>query len=202
MDLTKAFGLLNHEGLYKIMQKFRYPKRFTYMGCILVPTLFSLMSSAMLMDAYHDERPGIRIAYWMDGRLLNQRRMHSHSHPPSKLGQPHPQPTGLEENREDRSSNLRSQPDRRCQGQKDGAKVTSVPDQNCECPSPPNMSEPSVHIPHVIRPGPTPLDAMQQQCDNFNFCVNLSKPYFGATEGYPWYQFSHHHRDDIPILIT
>ncbi|VDM00794.1 unnamed protein product [Schistocephalus solidus] len=36
--------------------------------------------SVMLMDAYHDERPGIRIAYRMDGQLLNQRWMHSKSH--------------------------------------------------------------------------------------------------------------------------
>ncbi|BHF68015.1 hypothetical protein SprV_0301104500 [Sparganum proliferum] len=33
----------------------------------------------MLMDAYRDERPGIRIAYWTDGHLLNQRRMHFQS---------------------------------------------------------------------------------------------------------------------------
>nr|VZI33689.1 unnamed protein product [Spirometra erinaceieuropaei] len=44
-------------------------------GCVLAPTLFSLMFSAMLMDAYRDERPGIRIAYRTDGHLLNQRRM-------------------------------------------------------------------------------------------------------------------------------
>ncbi|VDL92667.1 unnamed protein product [Schistocephalus solidus] len=37
------------------------------------------MFSVMLMDACHDERPGIRIAYRMDGWLLNQRLMHSHS---------------------------------------------------------------------------------------------------------------------------
>nr|VZI19534.1 unnamed protein product [Spirometra erinaceieuropaei] len=37
------------------------------------------MFSAMLMDAYRDERPGIRIAYRTDGHLLNQRRMHSQS---------------------------------------------------------------------------------------------------------------------------
>ncbi|VDL86017.1 unnamed protein product [Schistocephalus solidus] len=48
-------------------------------GCVLAPTLFSLMFSAMLMDAYRDERSGIRIAYRMDGRLLNQRRMHFRS---------------------------------------------------------------------------------------------------------------------------
>nr|VZI45041.1 unnamed protein product [Spirometra erinaceieuropaei] len=34
------------------------------------------MFSAMLMDAYLDERPRIRIAYRTDGHLLNQRRMH------------------------------------------------------------------------------------------------------------------------------
>ncbi|VDL97094.1 unnamed protein product [Schistocephalus solidus] len=36
-------------------------------GCILGPTLFSLTMSATLMDAFRDERRGIRIAYRMDG---------------------------------------------------------------------------------------------------------------------------------------
>nr|VZH93726.1 unnamed protein product [Spirometra erinaceieuropaei] len=48
-------------------------------GCVLAPTLFSLMLSALLMDAYRDERPGIRIAYRTDGHLLNPRRMHFQS---------------------------------------------------------------------------------------------------------------------------
>ncbi|VDL88276.1 unnamed protein product [Schistocephalus solidus] len=36
-------------------------------GCTVVPTLFSLMFSAMLMDAYRDEHSGIRIAYRIYG---------------------------------------------------------------------------------------------------------------------------------------
>nr|VZH94097.1 unnamed protein product [Spirometra erinaceieuropaei] len=48
-------------------------------GCVLAPTLFSPVFSAMLMDAYRDERPGIRIAYRTDGHFLNQRRMHFQS---------------------------------------------------------------------------------------------------------------------------
>nr|VZI34980.1 unnamed protein product [Spirometra erinaceieuropaei] len=48
-------------------------------GCVPAPTPFSLMFSAMLMDAYRDERRGIRIAYRTDGHLLNQRRMHFQS---------------------------------------------------------------------------------------------------------------------------
>ncbi|BHF74954.1 hypothetical protein SprV_0501804600 [Sparganum proliferum] len=105
VDLTKAFDTVNREKVWKIMQKFGSPERFIQMvrqlhdgmmarvtdngavseafavtngvkqGCVLAPTLFSLMSSAMLMDAYRDERPGIRIAYTTDGHLLNQRRM-------------------------------------------------------------------------------------------------------------------------------
>ncbi|BHF79472.1 hypothetical protein SprV_0702259200 [Sparganum proliferum] len=99
VDLTKAFDTVNRKGLWKIMQKFGCPERFTQMvrqlhdgmmarvmdngavseafavtngvkqGCVLAPTLFSLMFSAMLMDAYRDERPGIRIAYRTDGQL-------------------------------------------------------------------------------------------------------------------------------------
>nr|VZI41697.1 unnamed protein product [Spirometra erinaceieuropaei] len=97
VDLTK--------GLWNTMQKFGCPERFILMvrqlhdsmmarvtdkgdvseafsvtngvkhGCLLAPTFFSLMFSAMLMDAYRDERPGIRISYRTDGHLLNQRRM-------------------------------------------------------------------------------------------------------------------------------
>nr|VZI44769.1 unnamed protein product [Spirometra erinaceieuropaei] len=109
VDLTKAFDTVNREGLWKIMQKFGCPERFIQMvrqlhdglmarvkdnavvseefamtngvkqGCLLTPNLFSLMLSAMLMDAYRDERPGIRIAYRTDGHLLTQRRMHFQS---------------------------------------------------------------------------------------------------------------------------
>ncbi|VDM02925.1 unnamed protein product [Schistocephalus solidus] len=103
------FKLVNRDGLWKIMQKFRCPERFTHMvrqlhegmitrvtdkgtvseafavtngvkrGCVLAPTLFSLMFSAMLTDAYREERPEKRIVYQMDSRLLNQRRMHFRS---------------------------------------------------------------------------------------------------------------------------
>nr|VZI31915.1 unnamed protein product [Spirometra erinaceieuropaei] len=109
VDLTKAFDTVNREGLWKIMQKFGCPERFTQMvrqlhdgmmarvtdngaiseafavtngvkqGCVLAPTLFSLMLSAMLMDAYRDERPGMRIAYRTEGHLLNHRRMNFQS---------------------------------------------------------------------------------------------------------------------------
>nr|VZI47765.1 unnamed protein product [Spirometra erinaceieuropaei] len=109
VDLTKAFDMGNSEELWKLMQKFDCPERFTQMvrqlhdgmmarvtdkgaaseaftvtngvkrGCVLTPTLFSLMFSAMMMDAYHDERPRIRVAIIKDDHLLKQRRMHFHS---------------------------------------------------------------------------------------------------------------------------
>ncbi|BHF64176.1 hypothetical protein SprV_0200717500 [Sparganum proliferum] len=109
MDPIKAFDTVNRDGLWKIMQKFSCPERFTEMvrqlndgmmshvmdngsvseafavtngvkqGCVLAHTLFSLMFSVMLMYAYRDESPGIRIAYRTDGHLLNQRRMHFQS---------------------------------------------------------------------------------------------------------------------------
>nr|VZI25719.1 unnamed protein product [Spirometra erinaceieuropaei] len=112
VDLTKAFDTVNREGLWKIMQKFGCPERFTQMvrqlhdgmmarvtdngavseafavtngvkqGCVLAPTLSSLMFSAMRMDAYRDEHPGIRIAYRTNGHILNQRRMHFQSRYP------------------------------------------------------------------------------------------------------------------------
>ncbi|BHF62789.1 hypothetical protein SprV_0200577500 [Sparganum proliferum] len=39
-------------------------------GCLLVPIIFNLMFSGMLINAYHDERP------LHDGQLLTHRRMH------------------------------------------------------------------------------------------------------------------------------
>nr|VZI36323.1 unnamed protein product [Spirometra erinaceieuropaei] len=101
--LTKAFNLVNREGLWKIMQKFGCPERFTQMvrqpyddmttrgtdnetlpkafavtngvkqGCVLAPTIFRHTFSAMQMNAYRDKRPRIRIAYRTGGQLLNRR---------------------------------------------------------------------------------------------------------------------------------
>nr|VZI51351.1 unnamed protein product [Spirometra erinaceieuropaei] len=109
VDLTKAFDTMNREGLWKTMQKFGCTERFIQMvrrlhddmmarvtdngavseafamsngvkqGCVLAPTLVSLIFSVMLMDTYHDERTRIRISYRTDGHLLNQRRMHFQS---------------------------------------------------------------------------------------------------------------------------
>ncbi|VDM06311.1 unnamed protein product [Schistocephalus solidus] len=76
--------LLLHDTATRGSAPQRVPRRslcgFWYMhgvkqGCVLAPTLFSFMFLAMLMDAYRDEQPGIRIAYRTDGHLLNSRRM-------------------------------------------------------------------------------------------------------------------------------
>ncbi|BHF58860.1 hypothetical protein SprV_0100181500 [Sparganum proliferum] len=92
VDLTKAVYTGNRDGLWKIMQKFGSPEQFTQMvrqlhndmtarvmgngavpkgfavthrvkqGCVLAPTLLNLMFSAMLMDAYRDKSPELRLA--------------------------------------------------------------------------------------------------------------------------------------------
>nr|VZI24270.1 unnamed protein product [Spirometra erinaceieuropaei] len=102
----KPFDTVNREVLWKIMQKFGCSERFTQImrqphdgmmarvtdneavseaskvtkgvtqDCILAPTLFSLIFAAMLMDAYRDERPGIRVAYRTEGQLPHHRRTH------------------------------------------------------------------------------------------------------------------------------
>ncbi|VDL97190.1 unnamed protein product [Schistocephalus solidus] len=105
VELKKDFDMVNFYGLWNVMQIFGCPERFTHIvrqlhdrmmarvtenwtvseafsvtngvthGCVLVPTLLSLMFLAMLMDAYRDEQPGIRIAYRTDGHLLKSRRV-------------------------------------------------------------------------------------------------------------------------------
>ena len=42
-------------------------------GCVLAPTLFSMMLSTMLSDAYRDCELGIYIKYGTDERLFNPR---------------------------------------------------------------------------------------------------------------------------------
>ena len=105
VDLTKAFDTVSREGLWRIMAKFGCPNIFIEMvrqlhdgmlarvqdhgsysepfqvtngvkqGCVLAPTLFSLMFSAMLMDAFKDSDVGIKLRYRLDGKLFNLKRL-------------------------------------------------------------------------------------------------------------------------------
>ncbi|VDL91415.1 unnamed protein product [Schistocephalus solidus] len=76
------------------------------------------------------------------------------------VGGPHPEPTGLEKNNEDRGSNLTSQHDRRRQDQKSGTKVPSAPDQHRQCPGPSSLPELSTQITWANRPDRISSDAM------------------------------------------
>ena len=103
VDLTKAFNTVSRDGLWKIMEKFGCPPRYIVMvrqfhdgmqarvqndgensepfpvtigvkqGCVMAPTLFSMMFSAMLTDAFQDV--GFPIRYLFDGKLLSLRRL-------------------------------------------------------------------------------------------------------------------------------
>jgi hypothetical protein len=105
VDLTKAFDTVSREGLWKIMEKFGCPSTFVTIvrqfhdgmmvkvlddgdeseafpvtngvkqGCVLAPTLFSMVFSAMLTDAFQGSQDGVRLRYRTDGRLFNLRRM-------------------------------------------------------------------------------------------------------------------------------
>ena len=105
VDLTKAFDTVSREGLWKIMIKFGCPAKFTSIvrqlhdgmmarvqdngeaseafpvtngvkqGCVLAPTLFSIMFSAMLSDAFRETNPGINLTYRTDGSVFNIRRL-------------------------------------------------------------------------------------------------------------------------------
>ena len=105
VDLTKAFDTVSRDGLCKIMSKFGCPPRFKALvrqfhddtqarvqndgefsdpfevtngikqGSVLALTLFSMMFSAMLMDAFQDSDTGFPIRYRFDGNLFNLRRL-------------------------------------------------------------------------------------------------------------------------------
>ena len=103
--LTKAFYTVSRDVLWKIISKFGCPPRFIAMvrqfhdgmqarvqndgefsdlfevtngikqGCVMAPTLFSMMFSAMLMNAFQDSDIGFPIRYRFDGNILNRRRL-------------------------------------------------------------------------------------------------------------------------------
>ena len=109
VDLTKAFDTVSREGLWKIMAKFGCTTKFIAMvrqfhdgmlaqiqndgefsdpfpvtngvkqGCVLAPTLFSMMFFAMLAAAFQDGDNGIPIRYCFDGKLFNLRRLQAKS---------------------------------------------------------------------------------------------------------------------------
>ncbi|BHF60589.1 hypothetical protein SprV_0100355400 [Sparganum proliferum] len=74
-QLHDGVGLMAHVADDRAVPEIFVVTNGAKQGCVLVSTLFSLMFPAMLMDAYPDERPWIRIAYTMDDQLLNRRRM-------------------------------------------------------------------------------------------------------------------------------
>ena len=44
-------------------------------GCVMAPTLFSMMFSAMLMDAFEDSATSFPLRYRFDGKIFNLRRL-------------------------------------------------------------------------------------------------------------------------------
>lgn len=105
VDLTKAFDSVSREGLWRIVEKYGWPRKVMAIicqfhdsiparaqgngetstafpvsngvkyGCVLVPTLFSLMFLAMLTDTFRDWHVGIGITYRCDGSLFNLKRL-------------------------------------------------------------------------------------------------------------------------------
>ena len=97
IDLTKAFDTVCRDELWLIMEKFGCPRKFTALvrqlhdgmraivldngdisdsfpvtngvkqGCVLAPTLFSMVSAAMLHDASQDNDDGIQLKFRTDG---------------------------------------------------------------------------------------------------------------------------------------
>ena len=68
---------LFHEGMQARVQdngEVSEPFPVSKQGWVLAPTLFSLMFSAMLNDAFCAERVGVDISHRTDGQLFNPRR--------------------------------------------------------------------------------------------------------------------------------
>ena len=104
IDLTKAFETLCRDGLWQIMEKSGCPRKYTALvcqlpdgmratvldsgdtsysfpvtngvtqGCVLAPTLFSMVFAAMLHDVSQDSDDDIQLKYKTDGGVFNLRR--------------------------------------------------------------------------------------------------------------------------------
>ena len=109
IDLTKAFNTVNRAALWAILSKLGCPPRFVQIirsfhdgmfcrviengdasdpfpvsngvkqGCVLVPTLFSLLFAQMLSAALSQTEAGVKIHYRTDGDFFNLRRLKSYT---------------------------------------------------------------------------------------------------------------------------
>ena len=105
VDLTKAFDTVNREGLWAILGKLGCPPKLVSMirafhdgmqarvtgageasqpfkvtngvkqGCVMAPTLFSILFATMLQSALGHSSAGIKIRYRMDGQFFDLRRL-------------------------------------------------------------------------------------------------------------------------------
>ena len=84
---TKFLAMMRqfHDGmLARVQNDGQFSDPFTVtngvkQGCVLAPTLFSMMFSAMLTAAFQDGDNGIPIRYRFDGKLFNLRRLQAKS---------------------------------------------------------------------------------------------------------------------------
>ena len=109
IDLTKAFDTVNRAALWAILRKLGCPPRFAQIirsfhdgmfcrviengdasdpfpvsngvkqGCVLAPTLFSLLFTQMLSAALSQTEAGVKIHYRTDGDFFNLRRLKSYT---------------------------------------------------------------------------------------------------------------------------
>ena len=105
VDLTKAFDTVSHYGLWKITSKFGCPPKFIALvhslhdgmlpqvlndgqssdaflvtngvkqGCMPTPTLLSILFTAILLDAFSENKDSIKLCFCSDGNLFNLRRL-------------------------------------------------------------------------------------------------------------------------------
>ncbi len=111
VDLTKAFDTVSRQGLWKILEKLGCPPKFLTMiiqlhegqlgqvrhsnnllqpfpiangvkqGCVLAPTLFTILFSMMLQQTTEDldNADGVYIRFRLDGSGFNLRRLQAHT---------------------------------------------------------------------------------------------------------------------------
>jgi len=106
VDLTKTFDTVNQDGLWHVLKKLECPEKFVSVvralhdgmesrvldqgsfsdtfnvsngvepGCVLAPTLFSIMFAMLIRDTFHDtDDAGIFLKYRTNGGIFNLRHI-------------------------------------------------------------------------------------------------------------------------------
>nr|VZI50285.1 unnamed protein product [Spirometra erinaceieuropaei] len=170
VDLTKAFDTVNREGLWKIMQKFGCPERFTQMVRQLHDGMMARVTDKGAVSEAFALTNGVKQACVLTPTPKSfLKRL--------KINTARNRATDLEEDSEDRRCDLRSQSHRCGQGETRSPQIPTSSSTHRRRPTASNVSSMSTDIPGSNRTCWTPSDQLRlSNCANHRSPARLFLP--------------------------